>query len=111
MWMWSTGINRNIVECKGSCRSGNGTGQAVLIETLWNVKTTAFSHTVQRRSCINRNIVECKGMQEQERFLIISGINRNIVECKGKYALNGLFCIDGINRNIVECKGKCLCTG
>ena len=60
MWMWSTGINRNIVECKDfnrkspyvaafginrniveckdlSEKSGNCTLQ-VLIETLWNVK-------------------------------------------------------------------------
>ena len=39
MWMWSTGINRNIVECKVE---GNTSGASGIIG-------------------INRNIVECKG--------------------------------------------------
>ena len=65
MWMWSTGINRNIVECKAViCRKYSGlsiginrniveckVGPAapdhavvvVLIETLWNVKTIRIS--------------------------------------------------------------------
>ena len=39
MWMWSTGINRNIVECKG-------------------YKSREIKES---RNGINRNIVECKG--------------------------------------------------
>ena len=39
MWMWSTGINRNIVECKGA------------LQNTMNSNTRG----------INRNIVECKG--------------------------------------------------
>ena len=61
MWMWSTGINRNIVECKemaserlAVCRS------IVLIETLWNVKS-AKNVALFVTYRINRNIVECKG--------------------------------------------------
>ena len=38
MWMWSTGINRNIVECKEILRKIGYYGNIVLIETLWNVK-------------------------------------------------------------------------
>ena len=39
MWMWSTGINRNIVECKDVLRAVDMSKCHVLIETLWNVKT------------------------------------------------------------------------
>ena len=39
--MWSTGINRNIVECKVAyCQVGE-IEKWVLIETLWNVKMEA----------------------------------------------------------------------
>ena len=38
MWMWSTGINRNIVECKDAKLIQYGAKTFVLIETLWNVK-------------------------------------------------------------------------
>ena len=38
MWMWSTGINRNIVECKVGYTLDNNGALTVLIETLWNVK-------------------------------------------------------------------------
>ena len=33
---------------------------AVLIETLWNVKTSMTHFSIGRTICINRNIVECK---------------------------------------------------
>ena len=39
MWMWSTGINRNIVECKAFPRPLTQELPVVLIETLWNVKS------------------------------------------------------------------------
>ena len=38
--MWSTGINRNIVECKGYHRKKMAYFAYVLIETLWNVKSS-----------------------------------------------------------------------
>ena len=38
MWMWSTGINRNIVECKVCDVNYSIDHEEVLIETLWNVK-------------------------------------------------------------------------
>ena len=57
--MWSTGINRNIVECKDSLFIALDSPAAVLIETLWNVKiSTAVRYS--RDTGINRNIVECK---------------------------------------------------
>ena len=53
-------INRNIVECKAlnAVVYKNGT-DAVLIETLWNVKLYAYCFGRVITS-INRNIVECK---------------------------------------------------
>ena len=36
--MWSTGINRNIVECKEESGRSDHIHSLVLIETLWNVK-------------------------------------------------------------------------
>ena len=36
--MWSTGINRNIVECKAKRTTAMQESILVLIETLWNVK-------------------------------------------------------------------------
>ena len=41
--MWSTGINRNIVECKGAFQGALQAFRLVLIETLWNVKDFNFS--------------------------------------------------------------------
>ena len=60
MWMWSTGINRNIVECKDK-------------------------FGVIPQGCtlsINRNIVECKVLVLVSVSLLSACINRNIVECK-----------------------------
>ena len=54
------GINRNIVECKGSPRQTERPG----------------SHS------INRNIVECKDMRKSGLLGYPVSINRNIVECK-----------------------------
>ena len=37
--IWKSSINRNIVECKaGETAMSNLQAEAVLIETLWNVK-------------------------------------------------------------------------
>ena len=54
------GINRNIVECKGSPRQTERPG----------------SHS------INRNIVECKVLRHLAWRSVLCRINRNIVECK-----------------------------
>ena len=59
MWMWSTGINRNIVECKDTCALQNTMNNNVLIETLWNVKLNPDIGDMYNIG-INRNIVECK---------------------------------------------------
>ena len=82
MWMWSTGINRNIVECKENCAKAEMPAlRKVLIETLWNVKIEFVSENFDD-FCINRNIVECKGRHYHILGRIILCINRNIVECK-----------------------------
>ena len=61
MWMWSTGINRNIVECKAFKHNGyEVSSDAVLIETLWNVKLVEIKNLWCVEPGINRNIVECK---------------------------------------------------
>ena len=62
MWMWSTGINRNIVECKEVICWGMYSGDWVLIETLWNVKFNSAGGYWNIYYRINRNIVECKDM-------------------------------------------------
>ena len=62
MWMWSTGINRNIVECKViEFLYSTGARVTVLIETLWNVKQKKEFKPLEIVQGINRNIVECKG--------------------------------------------------
>ena len=59
--MWSTGINRNIVECKGiRLKNGETDDNTVLIETLWNVKSLKIISQAELSTSINRNIVECK---------------------------------------------------
>ena len=68
MWMWSTGINRNIVECK-------------------DLHQRAASAVSGR---INRNIVECKVIRSIPSPSWVRRINRNIVECKGDYCREGL---------------------
>ena len=88
-----TGINRNIVECKGDCGSESFVRVPcinrniveckdsffdcplvpllVLIETLWNVKSVDHLQ-VDFSLRINRNIVECK-----------VGIALTCLECSG----------------------------
>ena len=54
MWMWSTGINRNIVECK----------------------VRALNSYKKSRNSINRNIVECKAVKS----FIERNSNRVLIE-------------------------------
>ena len=53
-------INRNIVECKYSCRDALRRLETELIETLWNVNKINFELVEKLGKGINRNIVECK---------------------------------------------------
>ena len=57
-------------------------GSSVLIETLWNVKSTNHCKNSKLFHCINRNIVECKAVKCNILMCICVSINRNIVECK-----------------------------
>ena len=105
MWMWSTGINRNIVECKGvrllmflfSC--------VVLIETLWNVKKIRKPLILLHGNRINRNIVECKVSYATPQQIGASAVLIetlwNVKEKRERKVENAGYCI---NRNIVECK-------
>mgnify|MGYP004472304687 FL=1 len=43
-----SGINRNILECKGRIRSSGSEVYEVLIETYWNVKISGFCWVVRR---------------------------------------------------------------
>ena len=73
MWMWSTGINRNIVECKDHKLNNPLYQRIVLIETLWNVKR---HEQHEQQTCvhgINRNIVECKVVSRRS-LLTVSAI-------------------------------------
>ena len=102
--MWSTGINRNIVECKGVGLKKLLVGTKVLIETLWNVKKVNSIYYFEPGGRINRNIVECKAKNLALHWLVSPRINRNIVECKEHQRRNHYTTFSSINRNIVECK-------
>ena len=84
--MWSTGINRNIVECKGALGWIRVAATPVLIETLWNVKTVTPQADMESVTSINRNIVECKVFLRWYLARSSRCINRNIVECKEIHA-------------------------
>ena len=105
MWMWSTGINRNIVECKVLSIVGEYVSLAVLIETLWNVKLSS----PPRYSVIVLVLIETlwnvKNIANKSGHRGIPRINRNIVECKVYYVSVFRDPAHSINRNIVECKG------
>ena len=77
---------------------------AVLIETLWNVKKVGALIIFRNGSRINRNIVECKEITIHLHSEHGLRINRNIVECKDVLDILCTASVDDINRNIVECK-------
>ena len=120
-------INRNIVECKAAYSRLLINQLAVLIETLWNVKSDRTVKDICREFSINRNIVECK---EHIRIILISG-KRVLIETlwnvkvvgnppelllelvlietlwNVKRSISGVAQrLSSINRNIVECKGR-----
>ena len=63
LFLYILRINRNIVECKVWCNCYTVTYDAVLIETLWNVKCNSRIRSRRYLKCINRNIVECKAFK------------------------------------------------
>ena len=80
---YCTGINRNILECKG-----------------YLLDVTGLSDT-----SINRNILECKVRPKFVESKRITSINRNILECKDDSNTNErVQKSNSINRNILECK-------
>ena len=56
----STGINRNILECKYVTSINALERKSVLIETYWNVNLFYLTNCFNERFSINRNILECK---------------------------------------------------
>ena len=129
MWMWSTGINRNIVECKEAKAMKVLDMIQVLIETLWNVKQLFEGSVVK---CIHKVLIETlwnvkfftplrivlarlvlietlwnvKFCTNHQMLRCKLCINRNIVECKAVFCAIQAAAVLGINRNIVECKGR-----
>ena len=100
------GINRNILECKGSGRWKNfNFAFTVLIETYWNVKQGIRKVSSFLQVRINRNILECKEKRRGVCVTHTGGINRNILECKVRLREIVSTRRSGINRNILECKG------
>ena len=81
--MWSTGINRNIVECKVSRSGSPQADSAVLIETLWNVKMNPPSRSPWMTFVLIETLWNVKYLRRQVNKHD-QGINRNIVECKAR---------------------------
>ncbi len=82
MWMWSTGINRNIVECKDVIKRIICACFFVLIETLWNVKRKRSMTELLFSMVLIETLWNVKFFRVPVG-LPLPGINRNIVECKG----------------------------
>ena len=80
--MWSTGINRNIVECKGAYPEKQMRTPSVLIETLWNVKDLNFCHYSLSSFVLIETLWNVKMQQLIQSLAACGCINRNIVECK-----------------------------
>ena len=101
---FSFGINRNIVECKGTLLLNLLTASQVLIETLWNVKMVPIVGFLPRSPVLIETLWNVKAYAPVLPGISGTGINRNIVECK----VINIKCINMINncinRNIVECK-------
>ena len=99
-------INRNIVECKDEMKVNRKSWRRVLIETSWNVKECCRGHEPIRSFRINRNIVECKVeyiLFHFEYFVVLIETSWNV---KPPNYLRFNISFSGINRNIVECKGR-----
>ena len=78
-------INRNIVECKVDSLNLFITAEAVLIETLWNVKFR-FCVIQSRFICVLiETLWNVKGVMNLAAASGEDRINRNIVECKVSY--------------------------
>ena len=80
--MWSTGINRNIVECKVRLLAPSSGRSNVLIETLWNVKTERGSQVRNSDGVLIETLWNVKITATTVFGNGQVGINRNIVECK-----------------------------
>ena len=96
-------INRNIVECKVCMSAQLEVVDAVLIETLWNVKTEDDAKAVEAASVLIETLWNVKRSFE-DSVSPVNSINRNIVECKVDRLKLASDISLSINRNIVECK-------
>ena len=96
-------INRYIMECKSSKIGGAFKAVGELIDTLWNVNTSAAEEPSGDAQGINRYIMECKsGRGEiyqslcQELIDTLWNVNKSVVREYRK--------VTRINRYIMECK-------
>ena len=73
--MWSTGINRNIVECKGMYCSPAISYRCVLIETLWNVKDYRLKRILDTQKVLIETLwnvkIELTDLHLVDRFVLI----------------------------------------
>ena len=60
---------------------------AVLIETLWNVKSILLQELCRQLLVLIETLWNVKFLKPSQVNFPASGINRNIVECKGPFFL------------------------
>ena len=76
-------INRNIVECKDRSNDRHGITERVLIETLWNVKLVQRWAELKGMTVLIETLWNVKFVTSFDHVAQNLCINRNIVECKG----------------------------
>ena len=75
-------INRNILECKGCIHFPERCRVLVLIETYWNVKSSAPALYASFRTVLIETYWNVKAEFSKIIYHSVSRINRNILECK-----------------------------
>ena len=102
--MWSTGINRNIVECKGKLEWYFTVISSVLIETLWNVKEYSRSAFLVPEEVLIETLWNVKVCVQEEKSYGRSVLIETLWNVKLDISFEVFFQVVRINRNIVECK-------
>ena len=111
MVVYTSGINRNILECKVGSHCQSYKGILVLIETYWNVKLANPCIKSGIQDVLIETYWNVKPVPDRECARSSESINRNILECKVTRSRRTLVTTIGINRNILKCKGICDSSG
>ena len=101
--MWSTGINRNIVECKARYINIDARGHIGINRNIVECKDRRYCRSYFSGYCINRNIVECKGKRTGLATKMENVLIETLWNVKSDFRIR-IVCGHSINRNIVECK-------